>query len=124
LLGSPAGSRNSLPANRLSPHEFRSARHIGQPQPSPADPEYDLPMLSLRPLTARFVRFALPMLALAAMAAPVIAQTAPKVEKVLKPAVPPVGKSDIPWMPYIMAVLFAIIIIAVNFIPSKRGHQD
>jgi preprotein translocase subunit SecG len=35
-----------------------------------------------------------------------------------------VGKSDIPWMPYIMAVLFAIIIIAVNFIPSKRGHQD
>jgi hypothetical protein len=75
-------------------------------------------------LSRILTRIALPFLLLAAAAAPVIAQTAPKVEKILKPAVPPVGKSDIPWMPYFMAVLLAIIIVAVNFIPSKRGHQD
>ncbi|HMN42617.1 MAG TPA: hypothetical protein PKE29_17385 [Phycisphaerales bacterium] len=69
-------------------------------------------------------RIALPLLLLAAAAGPAIAQTAPKVEKILQPAVPPVGKTDVPWMPYIMAVLLAVIIVAVNFIPSKRGHQD
>ncbi len=75
-------------------------------------------------MLSRTLRIALPLLVLIAAAAPVLAQTAPKVEKILKPAVPPVGKSDIPWMPYIMAALLAIIVVAVNFIPSKRGHQD
>ncbi len=37
---------------------------------------------------------------------------------------PPVGKSDIPWTPYGVAILLAGLIIGVNFIPSKRGHQD
>jgi len=38
--------------------------------------------------------------------------------------VPPIGKSDTPWMPYGVAVILAGLIIGVNFIPSKRGHQD
>ena len=52
-----------------------------------------------------------------------LAQT-PKVEKILTPAVPPVGKSDTLWMPSVAAVLLALLVVGVNFIPSKRGHQD
>lgn len=54
----------------------------------------------------------------------VLAQATPKVEKVLKPPTPPVGKADTPWIPIILAFLFVAIIVGVNFIPSKRGHQD
>ena len=47
-----------------------------------------------------------------------------KKEVVLVAPTPPVGKSDTPWMPYGVAILLAGLIIGVNFIPSKRGHQD
>lgn len=43
---------------------------------------------------------------------------------VLQPPTPPTGESTAPWMPTIMMFLFVAIIVGVNFIPSKRGHQD
>ena len=42
----------------------------------------------------------------------------------LVPPTPPIGKADIPWYPYGAGILLLIIVVAVNFIPSKRGHQD
>ena len=64
--------------------------------------------------------------AVVAVAAPgVMAQSGKKKEKVeLVVPTPPVGKSETPWMPYGAAILLAGLIIGVNFIPSKRGHQD
>jgi len=42
----------------------------------------------------------------------------------LAPPVPPMGKSDIPYWPYITSILLLALVVGVNFIPSKRGHQD
>ncbi len=75
-------------------------------------------------LRRTLLRIALPLLLLAVWAAPVLAQATPKVEKVLKPASPPVGKAETPWLPLILAFLLTAIIVGVNFLPSKRGHQD
>jgi hypothetical protein len=64
--------------------------------------------------------------AMAFTAAPALAQSGGSKKKVevLNPPTPPLGKSDIPWTPYFVAVLLAGLIVGVNFIPSKRGHQD
>ncbi len=76
--------------------------------------------------SARLVLAAAAVIAVAA--APLMAQTGgggtKKKEVVLVAPTPPVGKSDIPWTPYGVAVILAGLIIGVNFIPSKRGHQD
>ena len=45
-------------------------------------------------------------------------------EEQLQPPTPPIGKADIPWYPYLGAILLLVVVVAVNFIPSKRGHQD
>ena len=60
---------------------------------------------------------------------PALAQDAPsggsKKKEVLAIApTPPSGKSDIPWTPYAAAILLGLLVVGVNFIPSKRGHQD
>jgi hypothetical protein len=69
------------------------------------------------------------LLAAATFTAPVLAQgpsggTKKKDAQPLIAPVPPIGKSDTPWMPYGVAILLAGLIIGANFIPSKRGHQD
>ncbi len=63
------------------------------------------------------------------LAVPALAQDAPsggsKKKEVLAVApTPPAGKSDIPFTPYIVTILLLLIVVGVNFIPSKRGHQD
>jgi hypothetical protein len=75
-------------------------------------------------LRSTLLRISLPLLLLAIWAGTAIAQSAPKIEKVLKPPTPPVGKVDTPWLPIILAFVFTGIIVGVNFIPSKRGHLD
>jgi hypothetical protein len=75
-------------------------------------------------LRRTLIRLAPPTLAIATWAGTVLAQSTPKVEKVLKPPTPPVGKAETPWLPIILAFLLVAIIVGVNFIPSKRGHLD
>lgn len=76
----------------------------------------------------RTARLVLAAAALVAVSAPsVLAQSGGTKKKEVQPLVaptPPVGKSDIPWTPYGVAIILAGLIIGVNFIPSKRGHQD
>ncbi len=43
---------------------------------------------------------------------------------VLQPPIPPSGDGNSPWMPVVMMFVFVGVIVGVNFIPSKRGHQD
>ena len=57
---------------------------------------------------------------------PALAQESSSKKKVevLQPPTPPAGKSEISWLSYATAIILGGLIAGVNFIPSKRGHQD
>jgi hypothetical protein len=84
--------------------------------------------MKLSRISSRLARSAAALaLGAALLASPALGQdssASKKKETVLVPPAPPLGKSDTPWTPIGVAVLLLLIIVGVNFIPSKRGHQD
>lgn len=60
-----------------------------------------------------------------ALTAVTLAQTSGNKPTTLTPPTPPsLGNSGGPILPILLAAVVAIVVIGVNFIPSKRGHQD
>ncbi len=75
---------------------------------------------------SRLVCVGLCALGAAAMSAPALAQSTSGTRKVepLTPPTPPPTNAGTPWMPMITMFVLLAIIVGVNFLPSKRGHQD
>lgn len=62
----------------------------------------------------------------ASISAPALAQSSSGTKKVepLVPPSPPPTNSGTPWMPMLTMFVLLAIIVGVNCMPSKRGHQD
>ncbi|MBY0313470.1 MAG: hypothetical protein K2W85_15500 [Phycisphaerales bacterium] len=62
----------------------------------------------------------------ATISAPALAQSSSNSKKSepLVPPSPPATNAGTPWMPMLTMFALLAIIVGVNCIPSKRGHQD
>lgn len=59
-------------------------------------------------------------------AATILAQTPSSKNQPMTPPTPPTssGTPPAPWSQWLLAVGLVVLVVGVNCIPSKRGHQD